>query len=201
VLLPKAPVSCIKKWKEIEDDDIKEDGLVPIKEGFPIKWNTYRIVPDYTQWTKVHGTNTYRAFVNADLQAALATALGNKLNAHDKGGAYKVSSRITRAIHIPEDAMVQIPYITGKCMEIIAFRPEIKMEIPDDPIHTIQRRTQRLASVAPTEQQALNILSSSIKSIKLSETEELHNMKQRNKECIVLRITKGTEIYDDMIWP
>lgn len=190
----------VKKWKEIEEDDIEEDGLIVWKNGCPIKWNTYRSVPDYTRWTRIRDTTAYNVVDNAELQSALAIAFGNKLDAQDKSGACKVSSQVVRSIRIPNNGMVQIPFRTEKGMEVVAFRPETRLEIPDDPIHTIQRRTHRWASVTPTEQQISSILTSTTH-IKLTDTEELHNLKRQGKPCIILRVKKGDDVREDSVWP
>ena len=192
--------TSVKKWKEIEEEDIKEDGLTTLKKGDPIKWNTYRSVPDFTRWKKISDTNAYKVVNNADLQSALATAFGDKVNSHDNSGSCKVSSQVVRNINMPNNGMVQIPFRTDSGMEVVAFRPETRLEIPDDPIHTIQRRTHRWASVTPTEQQTSSILASATR-VNLSDTEELYKSKKHGKPCIVLCVKKGDDVQEDVVWP
>lgn len=193
-------IPSIRRWKEIEEEDIEEDGLIALEKGCPIKWNTYRSVPDYTRWTQIHDTGAYTAFDNAELQTALATAFGNKLNAHDKSGTCKVSSHTVRSIRMPNDGMVQIPYRTERGLEVVAFRPALKLEIPDDPVHTVQRRTNRWASTTPSQQQVSSIMETG-KHMKLTETEELQNTVRHGKPCIVLRVKKGEDVQEDVVWP
>lgn len=149
----KRDTSSDTKWKSVSKEDVEDYGFVPMR-GKP-KWNTYREVEDLTRW-RLCKEGSQPSKVNSDLSSALARSYADRSSSSSES-VFRVPHEVARRAKAFRGTL-QIPSLERGSPSVVTFKPGVDIQIPNEPLHMVQRRFNRCTDEEVTEEAVTNLI-------------------------------------------